>query len=138
MSFVIVSAEIAGESPHANLGNTMFLHEWLDATYGKKNVIAVHGQYRGRGEMSFLVRDVSRFEARDIWQYVNEEFDQESVLFVDDFNSAYLFFDRPGEDGGRDDEPLGTWTALTNYGLKALPPDGDWTLIGERYYQVRK
>jgi hypothetical protein len=81
------------------------------------------------------VQDVSRFEAWNIQEFAEEEFEQESVLFVNDEGNAYLYFYRRCPDaGGRDDEYVGAWTEMAS---QAAPPSGDWTLIGNSYFITR-
>ena len=128
MPFVILSAERASLSPSANARRTAALVEDLMGDALGLNVQPVLSYYKGHIEKSFMVH-VDDDEDYDVLRWLAVQWNQESILIVDDAFAATLVF---LADGSTQD--IGTWT-LASYGVP--PADDGWTQHGHMYFACR-
>ena len=83
--FSVVSAEVSWCSDNENTIRSEILEKQLKQTGA--SYIPLAGNWRGRGEVSFLVFDLEGEEGRRI----AEEYSQESVLYVDSGRACQVF-----------------------------------------------
>lgn len=91
--YIIVSAEKAGLDPAINLQRTETLRHQLAPFYP----IALTGRYNGSPERSFLIPAPEGSETAESVERLAWNWEQESILYVDQSKRAYLVF----RDGSR-------------------------------------